>query len=166
MSLENTPRIYVGTYAKYNAGSIAGAWLDLDDYAGAAEFYTACAALHNDEADPEYMFQDYEGFPRSFYSESGDINELYEYIDFCKSSDLSQAAIDAGLDLGISLDSIEEAYQGYYSSAMDFAQEMAESTGSLQDNLAWPYTCIDWEYAARELMYDYMEQDGHYFRNM
>jgi hypothetical protein len=33
MTIEHTPRIYVGTYAKYNAGSIAGAWLDLDDYA-------------------------------------------------------------------------------------------------------------------------------------
>ena len=29
------PRIYVGTYAKYNAGSIAGQWLDLEDYATA-----------------------------------------------------------------------------------------------------------------------------------
>ena len=26
------PRIYVGTYAKYNDGSIAGKWLDLNDY--------------------------------------------------------------------------------------------------------------------------------------
>ena len=26
------PRIYVGTYEKYNNGSIAGKWLDLNDY--------------------------------------------------------------------------------------------------------------------------------------
>jgi len=24
--------VYVGTYAKYNQGSIAGAWLNLEDY--------------------------------------------------------------------------------------------------------------------------------------
>ncbi len=166
MTIEYTPRIYVGTYAKYTAGSLAGAWLDLDDYQDEAEFYAACAEVHKDEADPEYMFQAYEGFPIALYNESGGVDELYKYIQFCKSSDLSHAVIDAGIELGIPLENIEEAYQGYYSSDRDFAQDLAESVGSLQDNAAWPYTCIDWDYAARELMTDYMAQDGHYFRNL
>ena len=45
----NPARIYCGTYGKYNAGSIAGAWLDLDDYDDADAFYTACRQLHDDE---------------------------------------------------------------------------------------------------------------------
>ena len=40
-------RIYVGTYAKYNAGSIKGAWLDLEDYADRDAFLEACRELHN-----------------------------------------------------------------------------------------------------------------------
>src|SRR5690349_16831915 len=55
------PRVYVGTYAKYNNGSIAGAWLDLEDYADKDSFLAACAELHKDEDDPEFMFQDFEG---------------------------------------------------------------------------------------------------------
>lgn len=37
----------------------------------------------------------------------------------------------------------------------DFAQEEAESCGLIDANAKWPYTCIDWEQAARELRMDY-----------
>ena len=38
-------RVYVGTYGKYNNGSLFGAWLDLSDYADKEEFYEACREL-------------------------------------------------------------------------------------------------------------------------
>lgn len=57
-------KLYVGTYAKYNSGSIAGAWLDLEDYADRDSFLVAARELHKDESDPELMYQDFEGFPR------------------------------------------------------------------------------------------------------
>lgn len=57
------PKIYVGTYAKYNAGDLSGAWLFLRDYATYEELIEACLELHSDEADPELMIQDSEGFP-------------------------------------------------------------------------------------------------------
>ena len=41
--------VYVGTYGKYNNGSLFGAWLDLSDYADKEEFYEACRELHKDE---------------------------------------------------------------------------------------------------------------------
>ena len=34
--------LIVGTYAKYNNGSLSGAWLDLSDYSDKEEFYEAC----------------------------------------------------------------------------------------------------------------------------
>lgn len=33
--------VYVGTYAKYNNGSLSGAWLNLSDYSDKEEFYEA-----------------------------------------------------------------------------------------------------------------------------
>ena len=39
-------KVYVGTYAKYNNGSLSGAWLDLSDYSDKEEFYEACRELH------------------------------------------------------------------------------------------------------------------------
>ncbi|MEQ3054471.1 antirestriction protein ArdA, partial [Bacteroides finegoldii] len=44
-------KVYVGTYAKYNNGSLSGAWLDLSDYSDKEEFYEACRELHKDEED-------------------------------------------------------------------------------------------------------------------
>ena len=62
--------VYVGTYGKYNNGSLFGAWLDLSDYADKEEFYEACRELHKDEEDAEFMFQDYENIPENLISES------------------------------------------------------------------------------------------------
>ena len=47
------PRVYVGTYGKYNNGSIAGQWFDLSNYDSSEEFYEDIRELHSDEEDPE-----------------------------------------------------------------------------------------------------------------
>lgn len=78
----------------------------------------------------------------------------------------SEEAVNACVSLGIALSDFEEAYQGTYSSDEDFAQELAEQLGEIKKDVSWPYTCIDWEHAAKELMYDYAEENGHYFRNL
>lgn len=64
------------------------------------------------------------------------------------------------------LRNFSEAYQGEFSSDEDFAQSMARDSGDIDENATWPNNCIDWELAARELMYDYFEEGGYYFRNI
>ena len=62
---------------------------------------------------------------------------------------------------------VREAYFGEYESDADFAEDMARQTCEIDfNNLSWPLTCIDWEQASRDLMYDYTEQGGYYFRNL
>jgi len=65
---------------------------------------------------------------------------------------------------GYALADMEDASQGEYDSDEEFAQEQAEMLGEVDRNLSWPMNCIDWEWAARELMMDYHEINGHYFR--
>jgi len=36
-----------------------------------------------------------------------------------------------------------------------YAMELADECGMMNKSDSWPYTCIDWERAARELQYDY-----------
>ena len=74
--------------------------------------------------------------------------------------------LEAGLELGIPASTISEAYQGKYSGDEDFAQQLAEDLGCISNDNKWPNYCIDWEYAAREVMMDYAECNGHYFRNL
>ena len=63
-------RVYVGTYGKYNNGSLFGAWLNLSDYSDKEDLYEACRELHKDEEDAEYMFQDWENVPENLIGES------------------------------------------------------------------------------------------------
>lgn len=65
-----TPAIYVGTYGKYNSGSLEGAWVDLTNFGSYEEFVQYIRNLHKNERDPEFMFQDYEYIPKIFISES------------------------------------------------------------------------------------------------
>lgn len=37
----------------------------------------------------------------------------------------------------------------------DYARELAEDTGAIEPNMAWPMNCIDWAQAAKELAMDY-----------
>jgi len=159
-------KIYVGTYNKYNNGSIAGAWLTLTDYSDTQDFLAACYNLHNDEIDSELMFQDFDDIHKNYQKECIDLEEVYYYVNACLSD--NKDVIDAGLDCEIPLDSIMDAYIGTYDSDSDFAYQMAFDMGTLQEIervSPWIANAIDWHLAARDLMYDYIESNGHYFSN-
>ena len=130
-------RVYVGTYGKYNNGSLFGAWLDLSDYADKEEFYEACRELHKDEEDAEFMFQDYENIPENLISESwisGNFFTLRDAVEklgdteqeaffvWCnyKSHDLSEEDAD---DL---VRHFWDEYQGQYDDEEDFAYRIVE----------------------------------------
>lgn len=157
-------QIYVGTYAKYNNGSIAGDWLTLSDYADKKEFYEACAKLHEDEDDPEFMFQDTDGEHFGMITESDIDDDLFDLVH---SLDEDEAEIYAAYRKNFdgSWSDCQDRYQGSYESDEAFAEYMAEQCGDYPRQVSWPYTCIDWEWAARELMYDCIEENGHYFIN-
>ena len=89
----NAIAVYCGTYHKYNNGSIDGAWLDLSTFKDAADFFATCKDLHDDEADPEYMFQDYQGFPDWMYRESMSIDQVQEIINFAHATPEEKAKI-------------------------------------------------------------------------
>lgn len=80
--------------------------------------------------------------------------------------EINQAYIDNVGEEYTKAEDVEEAYQGQYASDEEFAQNMAEEIGAIDTNAKWPNNCIDWEYASKELMYDYFEVNGYYFRNL
>lgn len=174
--MKTTPRIYVGTYAKYNNGSIAGQWLDLEDYADAEDFFTACKELHKDEEDPEFMFQDYEGFPECFYSESmsmKDADKLYEFInmdeDDRKLVEMYAEATGYSIE-DINLEDAQDRFHGTADSEADFAEQIAEELDMIsKDTASW--IVIDWEASWNcNLRHDYntaRDDEGtmYFFRN-
>lgn len=168
--------LYVGTYKKYNEGSIFGEWLNLSDYSDYNELYEAMKELHNDEEDPEFMFQDYE-FPKLFISqglisESHISKDIYEIAEKINDSGLEFEIIEAYVDcIGNYckdteelLDRISDSYYGEFNSDEDFTQEMLEQDGSIPENLP-SYIFIDWQKTAYNFMFDYSCSNRHYFRN-
>ena len=82
------------------------------------------------------------------------------------SEEINQAYINIVGEDYAKAEDCEEAYSGEFQNDEEFAQNMADELGLLNKEMSWPYSCIDWEYAARELMYDYSEDGGYYFRNL
>lgn len=146
----DAPRVYVGTYAKYNSGSIKGAWLDLEDYGDRGEFYAACAKLHADEADPEFMFQDFENFPRSLYSESNVSDELFAWLELDDDDRELLAVYVDHVDQSGTIDQAREAFAGKADSEADWAEEWLNDTGGLEGVPEHLKNYIDFEAYARD----------------
>jgi len=128
------PKIYVGTYAKYNNGSIAGAWLDLEDYADRDAFLKACRELHKNEEDPELMFQDYEGFPKAFYNESSaPPDALWEWLELDDDDRELLEVYQDNVNQNADIDEAREAFAGKFNSEADWAESFLEETGRLDD---------------------------------
>lgn len=165
-------KLYVGTYGKYNAGSIAGAWLSLLDYDTIEEFFAACRELHKDEADPEFMFQDYDGEDFGLYSECGLSEKLFALVHAVYNSTWSEDVVAAYVSLfNPDLDDIEDLdnlisdrYCGEFDSNYDLGVYMADMVGCLEipDNVA-PY--FDYEAYGRDCAFDMHEFNGVYFWN-
>lgn len=167
----SAPAIYVGTYHKYNSGSLKGAWLNLEDFADREDFLQACAELHSDESDPEFMFQDYQCFPSCYYSEScAPPEELWgEYLDLDEND---RTAFSLYLDnLGMAtVEDFRDAYQGTADTKAEFAEQIAEDCGEIPKDLP-NWIVIDWQSSWDcNLRFDYFtgtDADGtiHFFRN-
>lgn len=171
------PALYCGTYAKYNNGSIAGKWLYLDDYKTPEEFLQACAELHKDEANPEFMFQDYEYLPEDLYSEAmslKDLEQVYQYINLDEHDrEILIEYIDAtGYNFDDSIDHFEDAYETELDSQNkeDQQREYGEyviDNGlfgvDIPDNLA---NYIDYEAIGRDCLMDCsISSNGFVFRS-
>lgn len=165
-------RIYCGTYAKYNSGSIKGAWLDLSAYADRDDFLAACKELHADESDPELMFQAYEGFPAAWYCESSAPDDiLWEWMELGESERDAFGVYANHMGGDITRADFSEAYQGTADSEADFAEQTAEDCGEIPKDLP-SWIVIDWQRSWNSgLRFDYWAERGpsgelHFFRDI
>jgi antirestriction protein len=143
-------RVYVGTYRKYNEGSIAGEWLELEDYDSRADFYEACRELHSDETDPELMFQDWEEIPGKYITESSIDEALWDWLELTEyEREIASIYID---DVDQSADPKQaiEAYDGEYESNEDWARELWESTGMADEIPKFAQNYIDYKSFAHD----------------
>lgn len=116
----------------------------------------------------EYQVASYEDIPDKLMAADGPSSKAWDYLE-AMASDNSRCEPEvywAAESLGIPAYNVREAYQGQFNSDEEFAQNLADDLGLVPDDLSWPCSCIDWERAARELLQDYAEEGGMYFRNL
>lgn len=150
------PRVYVGTYAKYNSGSIAGDWLDLEDYSDKGEFHEACKALHPDESDPEFMFQDWEEIPKGYISESHIDDNVWEWL---KLDDREREIVEAYREHvreDADQSDILDNFRGEYKNRGDMAYEYHTESGEFDENSPLS-NYINWDHVGRDMLMDGMD---------
>ena len=171
-------KIYVADLMEYNNGKLVGKWLNLSDYSSGSEVLEAIQEFLDEqtkkdkygEVHEEYAIHDYEGFPRSFYSEymgEGDFDNLYEIMRIADSSNLPvDVLMEAMSDLGYE-DNAERVAEAYYSSIpasmgnefRDFAYEYIDSIGSITDAVSNPEFYFDYESFGSDVRMDYTEEE-------
>lgn len=164
-------RVYVGTYAKYNEGSIYGEWIDIDS--DKDSFFEKCRKLHSDESDPEFMFQDWENIPEGLISEcsiSDDLFDMYDELVELEKEGLIDAFFTycdynncSSIDSSI-VSNFRDAYQGEFSSEVDFAYHFVDEGlfGEVPESV-FPY--LDYHAIARDLFMDFTFSNGYVFNS-
>ncbi|MGX5855994.1 antirestriction protein ArdA [Dyadobacter jiangsuensis] len=180
-TLENAPRIYVGTYGQYNSGSLFGKWFELSDYENLKEFLQDCYEFHRNEFDPELMFQDWENIPDFLISECSLDKNAFAYFE--ATGEMDDEAAEAfeiyckqisfwpsnGYELEDQLENFRESYHGFFGGSgkdatLEYAYQYIEETGLLSDVPSTLERYFDYEAFARDLfMEGYSEYDGHVF---
>lgn len=150
-----TPRIYIADLAAYNAGHLHGAWADATDADAIAETAAKVLATSPVFDAEELAIHDYDNFAgirieeyQSFETVTAHALALLEhgpaYASYVTDVDDSPAAPD----------NFADAYLGHYPSAGDYAAELLESTGSLDQVPAELQPYLDLDAYGRDILYD------------
>lgn len=179
---EDAFAVWVGCLGCYNNGSLNGRWVDARnandlEALGLAKIetvgdYTAprCSCCFADE----FWVFDTDTNIEAFQKEMSpcEAAKLAEELDAAIEAGHDVAALNAWMDYTgeknlEDLSSFEDSYIGHRDGGLvEYAQEIAEDLhGEEMRKAQWPFSCIDWEHAARELSHDYYEEGGHIFLN-
>lgn len=149
--------VYVACLASYNNGHLHGAWVDLDGCSrdGLDEAMAWVLATSPEPGAEEWAIHDFSGFP-SFLtrSEWPDLDQLLDYSKGLAEHHHGEAYRLACENAGqvLDFDEFTDAYMGTSETVEDFAIEWAiEGIGIDIDAATWPFSCIDWAHAWREL---------------
>ena len=176
-------RVWISDLAAYNAGVLRGKWWDPTEYADAEDFATAVQEwIEGTEDAPdvedvgergvyyipeEYAIHDYEapsGIRIEEYSQLSTVWELARLI-----GEHGEAYADYVSNVGqdyATEEGFEEAYAGRYDSGADYAEELYEATGQLEQVPESLRYYIDWASVWRDMrMGDgyWISDNGHVF---
>lgn len=176
-------RIYVASLSDYNAGILHGSWFDLSNYSDVEELFEAIQkqvletspTAHEEgrKAAEEFAIHDYDDiYPDGLgeYESLEYLMQIQECLNRCLDDGISEEAFCEWLEeiegihsKHIDYDNFESCYYGQYDSATDFAYEVIEESGLLDNVPEEVARYFDYEAYARDLFInDYTMTRGGY----
>lgn len=171
---DDIPRVWVGCLGCYNAGNLAGGWFDASDAPTDVTAWNASDAdkgwtwaSHMIEHHEELWVFDHENFHGLLSGECSpmEAQRLAQLLDESGNPEAFGAYADNVGREYATIEGFEESFCGEYEREEDYAREMAEEMGAFDPSNyvdsynesrtdisdRWPFTCIDWDHAWREL---------------
>jgi antirestriction protein len=151
------PRIYIASLSDYNAGRLHGRWIDATQGVDAVQAeVVAMLAESRETVAEEWAIHDYDEFAGVRLGEWEDLARICELAAALVAHGPAFAAWYSGADADSGVapgEQFEESYVGEFDSLGDYAEELATDIGDVTGSqlAMWPFTCIDWERAGREL---------------
>ncbi|MEU7148458.1 antirestriction protein ArdA [Streptomyces sp. NPDC045456] len=158
LACTDTPRVWIGCLACYNAGRLTGRWYDADiaELVDGEDIH-GCSTAHD-----ELWVMDYENFLGLI---EGECSPAYaaKVADILKEVAPHERAPFAAWyseyggeedDLAASVERFRDEYQGEHDSEGEFARERAEERLTPEERQLlthWPFNAIDWDCASVEL---------------
>lgn len=147
------PRAWVGCLACYNDGRLVGEWVDGSE----AGDCVPCRRFGHEE----WWVFDHEGYAGTLTGECSPVEaqrvaETLEALpDYVDRGAFAAWVSECGGDLD-GVDGFEESYRGAWDDLGAFALELFEDTSPSSEVRglvdSWPFTCLDWDRAGRELV--------------
>jgi antirestriction protein len=156
-------KVWVGCLACYNEGKLIGRWVDAIDAGEKSPEDVHGMPTHHEELwcldvdDSTGLFLTGEMSP-------GEAQRIAEGAQRLEDDGIDAKALAAFLSNehrtladcdDDAIERFEDAYRGEWDTERDFAENEAADCGLIARKVEWPYTCVDWEAATRELMFDY-----------
>lgn len=166
-------KIYIADLAAYNAGNLAGKWLDLDNFADAEELKDAISDWLKERGIEEYAVHDYDDCPaQDMFGEYPDLDEIFTYHMLREEyGDSFVAWFDLFYFHGCPCDTwgdrYRDAYIGEYDTWSDFAYEWLHETGEIDQIPEHLQYYFDYSAYGQDVKTngDICEQDGFFFWN-
>ena len=158
---EEQLKVWVGCLACYNEGKLVGRWIDAieagekspEDIHGMSTNHEELWCFDIDDATGLFLTGEMSPMEAQRIAEGAQRLEE-EFID---AKALSAFLANEHRTLADCLDDdverFQDSYRGEWDSESDFAENYAADCGFINNNAQWPYTCVDWEAATRDLMH-------------
>ena len=176
-----TPRVWIGCLACYNAGRLVGQWVDAieagdhDAAAVHAEMIGTGRAVATEGGDvfvtadgpcphEELWCMDLEGFGAMLTeecspAEAQTMAEILARVEEETGGEADAFAAYVGYigrlyasqDWDAAVDGFQDAFCGMWESERDYAMNFAEDIGAINEDATWPNSYIDWDRATAEL---------------